>query len=218
MYLLLLAMALGFKHSYDPDHLIAVSNLIAKSRSMSQTFWMSVSWALGHMSTASIITVLIYQFKEFFLSRVLSHFELIVGAMLILLGALSLLSIKSNILHAHTHTHAGEIHEHPHIHVSKDEHYHSHMFGVGIVHGLASNDELLILFTASLGITSLAGILAYVAVFSVGVIAGMVLFGALLSHSIRHISSVSLNKIVTFAVGVISIAYGVWMLGPARAA
>ncbi len=218
MYPLLLALMLGFKHSYDADHLVAVSNLIVKSRSTLQTFWMSVSWALGHMLTASIVTILLYQFKELFLSRFLSHFELAVGAMLILLGALSLLSVKSNILHAHVHTHEGEAHEHPHIHISKDEHYHAHMFGIGVVHGLASNDELLILFTASLGITSLAGILAYVAIFSIGVIAGMVLFGILLSFPITKISSAGLNRIVAFTVGATSIAYGIWMLGPASVA
>ncbi len=219
VYQVLLALLLGFKHSYDADHLVAVSNLIIKSRSTLQTFWMSVSWALGHMLTASVITILLYEFRELFLSRFLSHFELAIGAMLIFLGTLSLLSVRSKILHAHVHAHDGEAHEHTHIHILKDdEHYHAHMFGIGIVHGLASNDELLILFTASLGITSLTGILAYVAIFSIGVVAGMVLFGILLSYPIARMSSASLNKVVALTVGAMSIAYGAFMLGTSLAA
>ncbi len=214
MYLLLLALMLGFKHSYDADHLMAVSNLIVKSKSQRQTFWMSVSWAFGHMLTASIVTILLFQFKEFFLSRFLSHFELVVGGMLVVLGAVSLISIKRDVLHVHTHSHDEEgTHEHPHIHIAKDEHFHSHMFGIGIVHGLASNDELLILFAASLGISSLAGILSYVAIFSVGVIAGMVLFGYAITYPISTFGSESINKAVSFVVGTLSIIYGAWILG-----
>ncbi|MFQ5815503.1 MAG: hypothetical protein ACE5G7_03295 [Candidatus Hydrothermarchaeaceae archaeon] len=214
MYLQLLALMLGFKHSYDADHLVAVSNLIVRSRSTRQTFWMSVSWAVGHMLTASIITILLYQFKEFFLTRFLSHFELAVGAMLVILGAVSILSVRSNIFHIHRHSHGEGAHEHPHFHLSRDQHYHTHMFGIGIVHGLASNDELLILFTASLGITSLAGLLIYVAIFSLGVIAGMVLFGLVMSYPLGRFGEASLNKLVTLTVGTLSIVYGVWILGP----
>lgn len=213
MYLQLLALALGFKHSYDADHLVAVSNLIVKSRSNRQTLSMSVSWALGHMLTASIITLLIFQFKEFFLTRILTHFELAVGAMLIVLGAVSLISLRKDAIHVHRHTHEGETHEHPHFHLAHAEHYHTHMFGIGIVHGLASNDELLILFTASLGISSLAGLLSYLAIFTVGVIAGMVIFGFVLSFPISRIGAGSLNKLVSLVVGMISIGYGAWMLG-----
>ncbi len=214
MYLLFLALMLGFKHSYDADHLVAVSNLIVKSKSQRQTFWMSVSWAVGHMLTASIVTILIFQFKEFFLSKFLPHFELAVGVMLVFLGTVSILSIRGDIFHIHRHSHEGDTHEHPHIHLSKDEHYHTHMFGIGIVHGLASNDELLILFAASLGITSLGGLFVYVAIFSLGVIAGMVLFGFVISYPKSRFGGENLNKVVTFAVGTLSIVYGFWILAP----
>src|SRR5437870_8246664 len=57
---IVLALALGFKHSYDADHLVAVSNLITRSGSIRKTSLISVSWAAGHMVTAAIITVLLY--------------------------------------------------------------------------------------------------------------------------------------------------------------
>jgi hypothetical protein len=205
---------LGFKHSYDADHLVAVSNLIIKSRSTRQTFLMSASWAAGHMITASAITILLYQFKGFFFARFLPHFELAVGIMLVILGAVSVVSIKYEIFHIHKHTHDAGEHEHPHFHLRKGEHYHTHMFGIGIVHGLASNDELLILFTASLGITSLAGLLIYVSIFSLGVIAGMVLFGLLISYPVSRTKSASFNTFVTLVVGSVSIGYGIWILVP----
>src|SRR5437867_9471975 len=52
---IVLALALGFKHSYDADHLVAVSNLITRSGSIRKTSLISVSWAAGHMVTAAII-------------------------------------------------------------------------------------------------------------------------------------------------------------------
>ena len=123
--------------------------------------------------------------------------------MLVIPDPVSILSIKSNIIHIHRHSHDEE----------KHEHYHTHMFG--IIHGLASNDELLILFTASLGITSLAGLLMYVGIFSLGVIAGMVIFGLVMSYPLIKSSGASLNKLVTLTLGVISIIYGgIWIISP----
>ena len=66
---IVLAVALGFKHSYDADHLVAVSNFLARSTSLRKTTLMSMSWAAGHMATASIITVLLYFGREVFFPR-----------------------------------------------------------------------------------------------------------------------------------------------------
>ena len=64
LFFLGLALALGFKHSYDADHLVAVSNLLVRSHDLRRTALMSVSWALGHMLTASGITVILFVFRE----------------------------------------------------------------------------------------------------------------------------------------------------------
>ncbi|MEK6947167.1 MAG: hypothetical protein AABX32_06180, partial [Nanoarchaeota archaeon] len=59
-----LALVLGFKHSYDSDHLIAVSNILRKVDSIKSSVKVGFSWAVGHMITATVITVILYMFRE----------------------------------------------------------------------------------------------------------------------------------------------------------
>lgn len=212
---IVLAAALGFKHSYDADHLVAVSNFIARSTSLRKTTLMSVSWAAGHMATASIITVLLYAGRDAFLQAALEPLELAVAVMLIALGFLSLaweFEIVPKFGHAHRHRHDGES-EHEHVHVHRRPYReHGTMFGIGIVHGLASNDELLILFVSALSVTSLAGLLLGVAVFSAGVVIGMISFGLALTYPLQRWNERLVRRTVTVAAGMLSVLFGVLIL------
>ena len=82
------------------------------------------------------------------------------------------------------------------------------MLGIGVIHGLASNDEILILLTASLGVATLGGIMLGIGMFSIGVVAGMVLFSVLLSIPVIKANSAGFYRIVSAATGLISIVYG----------
>lgn len=208
----LLALTLGFKHSYDADHLIAVSNILRKIKTLKSAVKISTSWAIGHMITATIIMILLYVFRESVLNNILPHFEKIVGIMLIILGTISLISLFK--VHGHKHKHNNIMHSHTHLHSRKEEHnhYHKHMFGIGIVHGLASNDELLLLFTASLGVTSLGGILVGVGIFSIGVILGMITFVSLFMLPMIKINSDNVYKVISGITGIAGISYGIMMI------
>jgi ABC-type nickel/cobalt efflux system permease component RcnA len=212
---ILLAVALGFKHSYDADHLVAVSNFLARSTSLRKTTLMSLSWAAGHMATASIITVLLYFGRDAFLSSALEPLEMAVAVMLIVLGVLSLAweyEVVPKFGHGHFHRHDGEP-EHEHVHVHRQRYRdHGAMFGIGIVHGLASNDELLILFVSALSVTSLAGLILGVAVFSAGVVVGMISFGLALTYPLRRWNERRVRRVVTVVAGSLSIAYGILIL------
>jgi hypothetical protein len=208
----LLALLLGIKHSFDADHLIAVSNMLSSARSMLKAAGMSISWAAGHMLTAAVITTLLFTFKDEFLSLILGRMELLVALMLIGLGLVSIW--KSRIFHAHSHTHDGipHIHWHMHLQGNKEDHTHSHMFGIGIIHGLASNDELLLLLTVSLGLSTLADMLFGVAIFSAGVVIGMLAFSLLFAYPVMKTESGRISQAINLTVGCISVVYGVMML------
>lgn len=208
-----LAIALGFKHSYDSDHLIAVSNILRKVDSVKSSIRIGFSWAIGHMLTATIITIIIFIFKESFLNNALPHFEKIVGVILISLGILSLRDFFS--LHSHMHYHGNTVHSHPHIHLKKHQdkkHSHIHMFGIGVIHGLASNDELLLLFAASLAITSLGGLIAALGLFSFGVVIGMTSFTIIFSYPLIKLHSEKIYKFVSVGTGSTGILYGTLVL------
>jgi ABC-type nickel/cobalt efflux system permease component RcnA len=209
--LFFLALILGIKHAYDPDHIVAVSTYIIKSKSLGQTVKMSVSWAVGHMATAGIITFLIFIYKDFFLSSVLKYFESVVGFMLILLGIVSIISYRGlELFHDHSHQTKDGGHLHPHTHEEGEvhTHFHKHMFGIGIIHGLASNDELIVLFTASLGVATLLGLISYVAIYSLGVTLGMVAFGYAMSYPLLKTRKEQVTGWAMLFFGAISILYG----------
>ena len=216
LFFLGLALILGFKHSYDADHLVAVSNLLVRSKGLRRTALMSASWAAGHMLTASGITVILFVFREALLSTFLAAFEIIVGVMLVVIGVVGILwefrvLQRIGLLHEHPHEHPAGEHAHSHFHLSGLGD-HGTMFGIGVVHGLASNDELLILLVASFAIATIEGLLAGVAVFSLGVILGMVLFGLGLNYPMMRWGDAKVRRVVSVVAAVLSIAYGVLLL------
>ena len=209
---LILSLALGFKHSYDADHIAAVSNILRKAESFKSSIKIGFIWAAGHMITAAIITILLYIFRESVIKSIFAHFEIIAGLMLIMLGILSLKDFF--MFHIHKHRHGGIVHSHFHIHPKDDSirHAHKHIFGIGIIHGLASNDELLILFTASLGAGSLGLILFGIGIFSIGVVIGMALFSFVFTYPLIKLHNEKIYKIFSFATGLFGVAYGALMI------
>ncbi len=112
--LLFIALLLGIKHSMDADHIVAISSILIRSPSLGNTLTLSVSWALGHMLTASVITFILYSFRELFLDKYLASFEIAVGIMLIAIALLTL-AWEFNIIKfgKHVHSHEdGTIHSH----------------------------------------------------------------------------------------------------------
>ncbi|MFX1505299.1 MAG: sulfite exporter TauE/SafE family protein [Promethearchaeota archaeon] len=213
--LLIFAIVLGIKHSFDADHLVAVSGMLTNSQTK-RTTTLSVSWALGHMITASILTIILYTFRESILKVFLNNLEILVPIMLIII-ALFTLAWEFDLLHYHRHKHQQENvdhqkeHSHFHLHgTSKKDH--GAMVGIGIIHGIASNDELLLLFTLTIGIEELSGILLGVLFFTVGVILGMVVYGFSINYPIQKWGQKRVTRIVNVAIASVSILYAVWLL------
>lgn len=201
LFLLSLVFFFGVKHTFDADHVLAVTSL-----SRGKPFQASMHWAVGHMLTAAVITVLLFVFKDLFLTHWLSGLEAVVAIMLIAVGLVALKDLRG--FHAHTHSHGSFTHSHPHLHSSRG-HDHRHVFGVGVVHGLASNDELLILLTLSIGLSSIFGLAIGLLVFGTGVLSGMALFSLLISR----IQKISWGlKALVGGSGMMSVLYGSFLL------
>jgi hypothetical protein len=161
------------------------------------------------MVTAGVITILLYTFRETILSNLFSRLDVLVAVMLLAIGVIGLLW-EFNLFHVHEHWHGLVQHRHFHSWLHKhlqEQGEHKTMFSIGIVHGLASNDELLVLFVVALGVTALSGILLGVAVFSLGVVAGMILFAVSLNYPMLRWGQGPVRHVVNTAVAVLSIAY-----------
>lgn len=107
----LIALILGIKHSLDADHVVAISSILLRAPTLQKSVTLSISWALGHMLTASIITFLLYTFKEAFLEKLLGSFEFIVAIMLILIAIMTV-AWEFDIIkfgkHSHGHIHGDD--------------------------------------------------------------------------------------------------------------
>ncbi len=210
------AILLGIKHSFDADHLVAVTGVLSNASSTKYTTKLSISWALGHMITASILTIILFSFKETLLKEILENAELLVPFMLIVIALLTL-AWEFDLIHFHRHKHIqndiekGREHTHLHLHWPKLNE-HGTMMGIGIIHGLASNDELLLLFTSTLAFDELWAILVGVMFFTVGVIGGMVTYGWLMNFPNQRWGEKRVTRVVNVTIATVTIAYAVWLL------
>ncbi|PWI47848.1 hypothetical protein CEE45_09400 [Candidatus Heimdallarchaeota archaeon B3_Heim] len=210
------AILLGLKHSFDADHLVAVTGVLSNAPTTKQTTRLSVSWALGHMITASLLTIVLFSFKETLLKEILSNMELLVPFMLIAIALLTL-AWEFDLLHFHRHEHTqkdveeSKEHTHLHLHLPKLNE-HGTMVGIGIIHGLASNDELLLLFTLTLGINELWAILIGVMFFTVGVISGMVAYGWLINFPNQQWGEKRVTRVVNVSIASVTLTYAFWLL------
>jgi high-affinity nickel-transport protein len=121
-----LGFFLGMRHATDADHVIAVTTIVSRQRSIRQAAVIGALWGLGHTITILVVGSAIILFGLVIPPRVGLTMELSVGLMLILLGALNLSGILRRITetatplqssqHAHSHGHGDYIHSHRHGH------------------------------------------------------------------------------------------------------
>jgi cytochrome c biogenesis protein CcdA len=124
-----LGLFLGMRHATDPDHVIAVTTIVARYKKVSHAALIGVFWGVGHTFTILIVGSGIILFGWVIPTRIGLSMEFSVGLMLILLGVLNLTgmvqwitntfspaSSLSGTGHSHPHSHGDYIHTHPHQH------------------------------------------------------------------------------------------------------
>jgi ABC-type nickel/cobalt efflux system permease component RcnA len=129
-----LGFFLGMRHATDPDHVVAVTTIVSRQRSIRQAAVIGALWGLGHTITILVVGSAIILFGLVIPPRVGLTMELSVGLMLILLGILNLSGILRWISetvtplasgqHSHLHGHGDYVHSHPHAH-SPEKHGHA---------------------------------------------------------------------------------------------
>jgi hypothetical protein len=146
-----------------------------------------------------------------------------IGVLLVGLGAWLGLVLYRERWHLHAHDHGGEPHVHLHSHrddpSGQVHHEHAHWlqasiqpFLVGMAHGLAGSAALMLMVVST--VRTLWEGVAYILVFGLGSILGMVLLGALIS--LPFVASASLGRraevLLQSAASVASIGLGISMM------
>ncbi len=206
MEILFMGFILGMKHALDADHVVAVSTIITRTKSIYHSARVGAFWGLGHTATLVLVGMGILLFRITLPPRWNAITEFTVGAMLILLGFVVLIQLIREKIHGHYHVHKGKHHFRFHYHNESSEHNHLHgkSFLAGTVHGLAGSAGLMLLVLSTIPFL-LKGVF-YILIFSFGTILGMAILGVILKipFKIRM-----LNRFLTGLVGVSSIAFGI---------
>jgi high-affinity nickel permease len=231
-----LGFFLGMRHATDPDHVIAISTIVARQRSTRGAAWIGVVWGVGHTLTILVVGGGIILLGWVIPARVGLSMELSVGLMLIVLGIMNLTGVLGRITepltHAHAHPHGDYVHTHAHGH---DPEAHPHApeqtpvgwldrhFGalglyqllrpmvVGIVHGLAGSAAVALLVLTTIRDPGWA--VLYLLVFGVGTIVGMMLITSVIAMPIAYTGArfVRVNRGLRVASGLISLGFGLFL-------
>lgn len=232
---------LGMRHATDPDHVIAVSTIVSRQRSIGKSALIGAFWGVGHTVTIFVVGVAIILFGLVIPPRLGLSMELSVGLMLVLLGAMNVVGFvrsmptarvdsgrQSKLVHSHYHGHGDYVHSHPHGH-EPEQHPHSleqtplawldrtlgnlrlyrplRPLVIGIVHGLAGSAAVALLVLATIQNSYWA--MAYLLVFGIGTIAGMMLITLSIASTIQFVGrNAWFSRHLGLASGLISLAFG----------
>ncbi len=188
----LLGLVMGWRHALEPDHLVAVSVMVAEGGGFRPAARVGAIWGIGHTVTILLFGTPLLMFKRELPERIQAGFESLVGLMLIALGVMTLWRLWKRRVHGHWHEHGDKRHWHFHQHSPSGhgEHprAHEHLHPtlsvgwrpllVGMVHGLAGSGAAAVLVMASAP-SLLVGI-GYLLLFGISSVVGMTVTAFLL--------------------------------------
>jgi high-affinity nickel permease len=216
---LLVAVLLGLRHATDPDHLAAMTTLVASGRERTRSLAarLGFAWGLGHAVTLFAFGLPILVYEKFLPEPVQKGAETAMGVVIIALAVWLLVRWRRGFFHVHLHEHDGDRHVHVHTHGVANEHAHRgqvklrtpwQAFGIGLVHGMGGSAGVGVLLLATVESTTVAvialGLLALFTAVSMTILTTG--FGLTLSsRPVRR----AFNALAP-ALGMASVAFGVW--------
>lgn len=214
---------LGLRHATDADHVVAVTTILGRHGKIRHSTLIGILWGIGHSVTVTLVAIPIIFYSLIIPQRLGSILEFFVGAMLVVLGILSLRSIPLTV-HKHIHkSKVGSKHSHSHFHfhilnsLSNDLH-HIGIFQtirpivVGLIHGLAGSAAIALLILSTINNPKLAAI--YLFIFHFGVVVGMMIITTLLGASILLIKKKSqkIHRYLIASSGLLSLSFGLYIM------
>ena len=234
----LLGLLFGVQHATDPDHVVAVATIVARTRRFGAGALVGAFWGMGHTVTTTAAGIAIVVFNLAVTPRLAQSLEMAVALMLIGLGVARILWVFRDsdpvpmahlgephvhepgpALHSHAHEHAGAVHRHPHAHpparllralqtVGLAQALRSAL--VGLVHGLAGSAAVALVLSTIRGTREAV---AYLLVFGLGTILGMTVITGVLSlpFSIGRTRIAGARRTFALATGALSVGFGIYL-------
>jgi hypothetical protein len=191
------SVLLGLRHASDPDHLAAVTTMIAsgKERATRRAARLGFTWGLGHATSLFAFGLPVIFYSAYLPAPVEKAAETSVGFMIVLLSLLLLLRWRRGAYrHTAVHTHATRTG--------------LQAYGIGLVHGMGGTAGvgLLLLATIQSKLLAVAALAIFAFCTALSMAALSTGFGlALASAPVRRSFHV-----LAPALGAASLAFGVW--------
>jgi high-affinity nickel-transport protein len=187
---LLTALLWGMRHATDADHVVAVTTIVTRERSVWRAAAIGAQWGLGHSATVLTVGGGIICLKLAIRPRLGLSMEFAVAVMLIALGVLNMLGARSAAPSAAPTLPPA---------------------AVGLVHGMAGSAA------ASVGVMALIPdprwAMGALALFCAGTMLGMALVTAAIAAPALAAGArvANLQRQVRFASGALSAAFGLYL-------
>jgi high-affinity nickel permease len=202
---LTIAILLGLRHAGDPDHLVAVTTLIASGheRAGRRAAQLGFTWGLGHATSLFLFGLPVVLYSAYLPEPVQSAAETTVGLVIVAL-AIALLVRWHRRVHAQPHRHGADAHGDG----TPPTRSAWQAYGIGFLHGAGGTAGVGLLLLATIHSPVLA--IAALALFALFSAVSMALLStgfviALGSAPVR----LSFDRIAP-TLGVASLAFGVW--------
>ena len=227
-----LGLVLGMRHSTDADHVVAISTIVSKQRSIRNAALIGSVWGMGHTITVFIVGSVIILFGVEIPPRIGLSMEFSVAIMLILLGLLNLTGMMQKIttyftpaIHARANASAPSKLEDRKTRLERLLENSVGRLGlyqclrplaIGLVHGLAGSAAVALLVLSTIHDPVWASV--YLIVFGVGTMIGMMCMTAAIAVPLAFAGD-RFNKLSGFlgtASGMVSLCFGsllVYQLG-----
>ena len=223
-----LGLVLGIRHSTDPDHVVAISTIVTKQRSIRGAALIGTLWGLGHTITIFIVGCLIILFGVVIPPRIGLSMEFSVALMLILLGVLNLTGVMQKLIARFTPqrvTNAEEIilsaapadlTPRTSIFRSTITNYGAFQclrpLAIGLVHGLAGSAAVALLVLST--IHSPLWAVLYLVIFGTGTLLGMMCMTAAMSLPLVYAGDrmPQVSRYLGVATGLVSVCFGSFLV------
>jgi high-affinity nickel-transport protein len=228
LFVTLLGLVLGMRHSTDADHVVAISTIVSKQRSIRNAAFIGSVWGLGHTITIFIVGALIILFGVEIPPRVGLSMEFSVAVMLILLGILNLSGVMQKVTSYFTPPIAARAIA---SHAASRDQGRTRMQGwldqsvgrfglyqclrplaIGLVHGLAGSAAVALLVLST--IHDPAWATAYLLIFGAGTMIGMMCMTAAIAVPLTFAGDrfAKMSKYLATASGMVSLCFGSFLV------
>lgn len=193
------AILLGLRHASDPDHLAAVTTLIAsgKERAARRAARLGIAWGLGHATSLFVFGLPVVLYSAYLPGTVQRAAETTVGFVIIALAVLLLARWRRGMFSPTAHLH-------PHRRTRRA----GGAYAIGLVHGMGGTAGVGLLLLATIHDHLLA--VVALALFAVCTAVSMALLSTGFGLTLGMARVRNAFHAIAPALGLASLAFGVW--------